>query len=110
MADETILNIVRAYLLFVSEKYDVRKAFIFGSFAKNKNNENSDIDVALVLSDFKDYFETQIELMKMRRKFDLRIEPHIFTTNDFNEENPFAWEIIKTGIEINFHAEKESVN
>jgi hypothetical protein len=29
-----------------------------------------------------------------------RLEPHTFNTSDFNESNPFAGEIINTGIRI----------
>ncbi len=38
--------------------------------------------------------------MRLRRKIDLRIEPHPIKEQDFNSMNPFAYEIAKTGIEI----------
>jgi hypothetical protein len=38
-----------------------------------------------------------ILLMKLRRKFDLRIEPHPFHYSDFYSNNPFANEIKKIG-------------
>jgi len=38
--------------------------------------------------------------MRLRRKIDLRIEPHPIKEQDFNVVNPFAFEIEKTGIEI----------
>jgi hypothetical protein len=38
--------------------------------------------------------------MKLRRKIDTRIEPHPFKVEDFNESHPFAFEILKTGIEV----------
>ena len=44
--------------------------------------------------------QTQIELMKLRRIIDLRIEPHPFTANDFNSSNPVVNEIMKYGIEV----------
>jgi hypothetical protein len=37
---------------------------------------------------------------ELRRKIDLRIEPHPIKEQDFNSLNPFAYEIEKTGIEI----------
>jgi hypothetical protein len=38
--------------------------------------------------------------MKLRRKFDNRIEPHPFSESDFNTSNPLAKEILKNGLEI----------
>ncbi len=38
--------------------------------------------------------------MRLRRKIDLRIEPHPINEKDFNAMNPFAFEIQHTGIEI----------
>jgi len=50
----------------------------------------------------KDIIDTQAELMKLRRKIDLRIEPHPFNYKDFNRNNPVVNEILKYGIIINF--------
>jgi hypothetical protein len=38
--------------------------------------------------------------MRLRRKIDLRIEPHTISEKDFNDLNPFAYEVRRTGIEI----------
>jgi hypothetical protein len=38
--------------------------------------------------------------MKLRRKIDLRIEPHPFMISDFIKENPVVNEILKSGILI----------
>ncbi len=47
-----------------------------------------------------DIIDTQIELMKLRRKINLRIEPHPFKEVDFNRSNPVANEILNYGISI----------
>ena len=47
-----------------------------------------------------DTFDMQVKLMKLRRKFDTRIEPHAFRESDFEISNPLANEILKTGLEI----------
>lgn len=41
-----------------------------------------------------------MDLMKLRRKFDTRIEPHPFDESDFKHSDPFANEILNTGIQI----------
>jgi len=38
--------------------------------------------------------------MKLRRQFDTRIEPHVFSETDFGISHPLAGEILKTGFEI----------
>jgi uncharacterized protein len=87
--------------MIIPKELGVKKVYLFGSFAKGKENEESDIDIALILENMPDFFSTQRQLMKLRRKIDLRIEPHPIKEQDFNSLNPFAYEIEKTGIEIN---------
>jgi len=42
----------------------------------------------------------QVELMKLRRRFDTRIEPHAFRESDFDVSIPLAREILTTGLEL----------
>ena len=75
-------------------------AFLFGSYALNKQGGYSDIDIALVfdtLSD-KDKFDIQVQLMILASKIDNRIEPHPISNQDMNSMNPFAMEIKRTEI------------
>lgn len=82
------------------ENPEIIKAYFFGSYAKGDEGPNSDMDIAIIFEDFPDSFDMQVELMKLRRKFDTRIEPHPFRATDFNFSNPIANEILKTGLEI----------
>ncbi len=100
MVDESILKTVRDFLSLVPESLGLKQAYLFGSFAKGLEKESSDVDVALVFDRMDDFFETQQVLRKLRRKVDLRIEPHPLRLEDFNPENPFAKEIQETGILI----------
>ena len=100
MANQRIIETVRQYIMSIPKEFGVKKAYLFGSCAKGSENEGSDIDIALVLENMPDFFYTQKQLMKLRRKIDLRIEPHPIKEQDFNSLNPFAYEIKKTGIEI----------
>lgn len=78
----------------------ILQAFMFGSFAKGTNHEDSDIDVAVVVKNAPDIIDIQIDMMKLRRRIDLRIEPHPFSVSDFNSDNPVVNEILKSGILI----------
>ncbi len=92
------LAIAQKYLDHISAKYKVKQALLFGSYASGKNNPDSDIDLAVVIENSDDIIETQIEMMKLRRSIDLRIEPHPFREEDFNTSDPLASEIIRNGI------------
>jgi predicted nucleotidyltransferase len=94
------LRIASVYIDSISSKYSVQKAILFGSFAKGTNHDDSDIDIAIIVNDVSDIIDIQIDLMKLRRKVDLRIEPHPFMIADFNKSNPVVNEIIKYGITI----------
>ena len=79
-------------------------AYIFGSYANNNQRPDSDIDIALIINELSDSdkFDTQVQLMLLASQFDSRIEPHPLSNLDLISDNPFAQEILKTGIEISF--------
>ncbi|MFW5974700.1 MAG: nucleotidyltransferase domain-containing protein [Bacteroidota bacterium] len=94
------LRLATAYANRVKLKYDFTKVFLFGSYARGNYHKESDIDVAVILEDFRNLNEIQLDLMRMRRKIDSRIEPHPIRKKDFNINNPIANEIIKYGYDI----------
>ncbi|MDQ1267234.1 MAG: transf 2 protein [Bacteroidota bacterium] len=76
-------------------------AILFGSLAKNSNNIDSDIDLALVSSQFtNDRFENALMIAPVTKNF-LNIDAQTFPTAYFLKGDPFIEEIIATGIEIN---------
>ncbi|MFH2095819.1 MAG: nucleotidyltransferase domain-containing protein [Bacteroidota bacterium] len=100
MDKEDALNIAYRYANVVKEKYDFIKIILFGSYAKGSYNVDSDIDIAVVFKDYKNLLDIQLELMRLRRKIDSRIEPHPFREVDFEASNPIVNEILKYGQEI----------
>ena len=96
-----ILNSIEKYIEEISKYYKIDAIILFGSYAKGTNNEDSDIDIAIISSDIKDKFDDMVKLMNLRWDIDLRIEPHPIKTEEFKEnETPFIDEVIKTGIEL----------
>ncbi|MCK9414031.1 MAG: nucleotidyltransferase domain-containing protein [Prolixibacteraceae bacterium] len=79
---------------------ELKKAYLFGSYAKGKEHTDSDIDIAVIVGHMDDFFSAQMQLMRLRRSIDLRIEPHPIFEGDFNIQNPFAYEIEQTGISL----------
>lgn len=94
------LNIAREYASAIKTNYDCKEVFLFGSYAKGTNREESDIDIAVILPEFENPIDIQLGLMRLRRKIDSRIEPHPFREKDFNISNPVVHEILKHGKKI----------
>ncbi|OGX51701.1 MAG: hypothetical protein A2321_00900 [Omnitrophica WOR_2 bacterium RIFOXYB2_FULL_45_11] len=101
MDKKTALKLARDYVHFLAAHnyYKIREAFLFGSYAKNHFSDDSDIDIALVLTEYKDTIKELSNLMRLRRNFDLRIEPHPIVLKDFQDDNPLNREI-KKGFKI----------
>ena len=100
MVDQSVIDTAKVYLEMIPLSMEMKKAYLFGSYAKGNEHIDSDIDIAIVVGKMDDFFSTQMQLMRLRRKIDLRIEPHPILEVDFNNQNPFAYEIQKTGIEL----------
>lgn len=100
MDQKEALDIARRYAEIIKDIFDYQRIFIFGSYVKGNPNEDSDIDIAIVFSDYSNRLDRQVELMKLTRKVDTRIEPHPFRESEFELSNPFVMEIITHGKEI----------
>ena len=90
---------VRRYKLLLKDHFQLDNVYLFGSYAKNTNKEDSDIDVAIVVSNIPDdFFAVNPLLWKIRRQVDDRIEPVLIDKN--NDKSGFLDEIKRSGIEI----------
>jgi len=101
MAQKDTVEKVKNYISFLKEnRFNISKVYLFGSYARGNFREDSDIDLAIIMNGLTNSFTMQIQLMKISRKFDTRIEPHPFDEKDFNSSNPFAHEVITSGVRI----------
>ncbi len=110
MVNQSIIETAERFTKLIPAEWDVKKAYLFGSYAKGNEREESDIDIAVVLGNMPDFFDAQKQLMRLRRKVDLRIEPHPISENEFNASNPYALEIQKTGINLSLIAHTQSAS
>ncbi|GHV65081.1 hypothetical protein FACS1894199_04890 [Bacteroidia bacterium] len=94
------INVVQRFAQVVQSQYGAARFILFGSYAKGTFHEDSDIDVAVIFDDCEDEFHRDVELMRLRRSIDWRIEPHSFRASDFVAEDPLAYEVMKYGSEI----------
>ena len=97
-------GIRRELLRFVEElkeKLPVSRVYLFGSFARGKVHEGSDIDL-LIVGDFPERVFTRIE--RVLELTDLPIEPLVYTPAEFEElvraGNPFILRVLREGKEL----------
>lgn len=99
--DRSIESIAKEYAELVAKELDIVGVYLYGSYAKGDFSEDSDIDIAVIGNDFLgDPVEDILSLMRIRRKVDNRIEPHPFSSSEFDLSNPYVMEIVNTGIKI----------
>jgi predicted nucleotidyltransferase len=96
------LRISRGYLTRLKNSdIGFTEAYLFGSFAKGNQHDNSDIDIAIVLKDNVNHtFDTDVQLMINRKGEETIIEPHAFSKDEFDYNLPIVYQIIKYGIKI----------
>ena len=99
--DSRIMNSIQKYIEKISQYYKIEAIILFGSYAKGTENEDSDIDIAIISSDFNDIIEDGAKLIGLTWKIDTRIEPHLILSEDYKKvSNPFVREVVDTGIKV----------
>ena len=92
-----------AYAAQVRSVMPVSKAYMFGSYAKGNASELSDVDICFFLDSFGGKRRVDIikELLKLTAGYDdVGFEPVALPTSELYNGNPFAMEVVNTGIEI----------
>ena len=94
--DIKVVDIVKKYIDEISKKFDIQEVYLFGSYAKGKATEESDVDLLIATSvsgiQFYDLVETIRENLK--KKVD------ILNYEQLNENPDLVHEILKDGIKI----------
>ena len=103
MASAAIMKQMKDFVKQVKAEDGItlRKAILFGSYARNTQTKYSDIDMALVADEFCNVPTEDIKLfLKAMREYYM-VQPQTYNTNDFTpDKDPFVEEILRTGIEI----------
>jgi len=82
MDNSNAVKIAKQFATAVKSVYEYKRIILFGSFAKGTGTKDSDIEIAVVFKDYDDTIDMQLELMRLRRPIDSRIEPHPFRESD----------------------------
>ena len=90
------LDIARKYKSMVAEHLPLKALYLYGSYSKGNFTDESDIDIAVVVSKRSDnYFEDIPLLWKLGRKVSYLIEPVLLTEDD---DSPLYADILRTGV------------
>ncbi len=99
LTQQAAIALAKAFISEVQAKgLHVRHAILFGSYARNEQNELSDIDLALVADEFQGvrFLDNRlIQDIKIKRPY-YDIETHTYNTSEFERgDNGFIDEEIK---------------
>lgn len=101
--NQAVVKAVKKYAAILREKHiPYERLIVFGSQAKGKAKEWSDIDICVVSKAFgKDGHTEMVNLMRAREDSDYIIEPHPYNPVDLQEKyDSLASEIRKYGITV----------
>ena len=98
---EPVLN---SYIADVQSVLPLKKVYLFGSYAKGTAAADSDIDLCFFTDDLDEakIVDTVAQLLGLARRYyaHASFEPHVFSTDDLETDNPFVKEVLRTGQEI----------
>ena len=99
MDKRAVLEIVKKYRKAIIPLFPDAVTYLYGSYAKNMQKEESDIDVAVVLPKLSENYlwEDSPKLWRIGGDINSLIEPVML---EQNENTPLYNEVIKTGILI----------
>ena len=91
-----VIDKLKRYKKLLSKHMKFDEMILFGSYAKGTQRDDSDVDVAVIVSAITgDYFSTRPLMWKIRREVDDRIEPVLIDKS--HDESGFLAEIMRTG-------------
>jgi len=72
--NEKIIDKLRELKPILKEKYGIEEFAVFGSVARGEDNENSDIDIAIIKAKEKDYFKRIYAKYFLEEKLNKKID------------------------------------
>ena len=82
MDNKQIYTRIEGFVEAIIREYNPEKIVLYGSYAKGTNHSESDIDIAVIVKEVKGSFlDKETRLFKIRRDFDVDIEPILLEIN-----------------------------
>lgn len=99
MDKNATIKLVEAFSRKVLPELPIDSIWLYGSWAYGTPDEESDIDVAVTLSDQSlDVLDTEQKMFRMRRSIDTRIEPIVIYPGE--DRSGFSDMVLEKGIRI----------
>ena len=97
-----VISLIKKFKNKIITELDVKKVFIFGSYAKGNYTINSDIDVCVIAQNIENNYLTMLQIAPKIIDIDTRIEPVVFSFDEYQSQETYGLlkEIKKYGIEI----------
>ena len=96
-----IREIVTKFVKALGQDIKVNKVILYGSYARGKANEWSDIDIAIISNDLKKlgYNRALKRVVKAHMLSDASLEPQVYSLNEYEKAShlTFLGEIKRTG-------------
>ena len=104
MAQREVIEILKKYCLLLNiSGIPVEKAFLYGSYSRNEETADSDIDIMIVSPVFDENDDViKAKAWRLTEKINLRIEPYTVGSKKFLNDNvsPLLQIVKREGIEI----------
>jgi predicted nucleotidyltransferase len=99
------IKMAKGFLDACSKKHDIKRAYVFGSFAKGKAKDYSDVDLALVLGSLRSadeaIYDEDFEIFHEAQQYNALLEVICFLEDAFDRnEGAIIKKIRKEGISL----------
>jgi len=97
-------DLIKALAKRLKEQYGAKEVILFGSYAKGKATEDSDIDLLIISESKERFFERQATVRRLLRdlKKKIPVSPIVLTPQELEDRkkcgDQFINEILETGI------------
>jgi len=97
-----VIEIIRQYIEIIKNDVSVEKVILYGSYAKGNYDENSDIDLALIIAGYNENDFISMGAFLLDKSFVLKVDlqPFPFSVEEYNNPKGIMEEILNTGIEL----------
>ena len=91
LSKNEVMKIVHDFLVSCGQKHKIKRAYLFGSFAKDAASDYSDVDLAIVLENIRasedSIYDEDFEIFHEAQQFNSLIEVVCFPEEVFNTDS-----------------------
>jgi predicted nucleotidyltransferase len=99
LSKDEVIKIANGFLALLRKKYDIREAYLFGSFAKDMAKTYSDVDLAIVLGSLdvtqESPFGDDFKIFHEAQNYNSLLEVVCFTQEEFDQNGGSLVRLIK---------------